>query len=206
MYQSEVQTSGPYTAFGWKPSPPEKTPFRDERVRQAYSMSLDRDLWIEALHNVSKFEAEGMSMETRWETRVGQEMVGWSLDPKDKDFGPNAKYFFHDIAEAKELLAAAATRMDCGSLRTGLPQAPPSTCPSGSKSSKAWPVKPAFGSSRTTSTSKLSIPSTVMAVVTGEGMSHANTSVTSPDAIERLAVNYRSSPGTQSSLGSTPTA
>jgi ABC-type transport system substrate-binding protein len=32
---------------------------------------------------------------------------GWWLDPREKDFGPNAKYFNHDIAEAKKLLAAA---------------------------------------------------------------------------------------------------
>ena len=32
---------------------------------------------------------------------------GWWLDPKGKDFGPNAKYYKHDIAEAKKLLAAA---------------------------------------------------------------------------------------------------
>src|SRR5439155_3373774 len=32
---------------------------------------------------------------------------GWWLDPKGKEFGPNAKYFQHDVAEAKKLLAAA---------------------------------------------------------------------------------------------------
>jgi ABC-type transport system substrate-binding protein len=29
------------------------------------------------------------------------------LDPKGKDFGPNAKYFRHDVAEARKLLTAA---------------------------------------------------------------------------------------------------
>ena len=33
--------------------------------------------------------------------------TGWWLDPKGKDFGPNAKYYKHDIAEAKKLMAAA---------------------------------------------------------------------------------------------------
>jgi len=33
---------------------------------------------------------------------------GWWIDPRnEKDFGPNAKYFKHDVAEAKKLLAAA---------------------------------------------------------------------------------------------------
>jgi ABC-type transport system substrate-binding protein len=36
--------------------------------------------------------------------------AGWEsfwLNPRDKAFGPNAKYFAHDVAEAKKLLAAA---------------------------------------------------------------------------------------------------
>src|SRR5262249_45377259 len=31
----------------------------------------------------------------------------WRLDPEGKDFGPNAKYFKPDVAEAKKMLAAA---------------------------------------------------------------------------------------------------
>ena len=38
---------------------------------------------------------------------AGDNFAGWWLDPKGKDFGANAKYFKHDIAEAKKLLAAA---------------------------------------------------------------------------------------------------
>ena len=36
-----------------------KSPFLDERVRQAFSMAWDRDLFIDAFYNVSKFEAAG---------------------------------------------------------------------------------------------------------------------------------------------------
>jgi peptide/nickel transport system substrate-binding protein len=87
--------------------PEGKSPFLDERVRQAFSMSWDRDLWIEAFHNVSKFESEGLPVETRWNSHIAANWDGWWVDPKGKEFGPNAKYFQHDIPEAKKLLAAA---------------------------------------------------------------------------------------------------
>jgi ABC-type transport system substrate-binding protein len=32
---------------------------------------------------------------------------GWWLDPKGKDFGPNAQYFQYNVADAKKLLSAA---------------------------------------------------------------------------------------------------
>lgn len=93
--------------FGWKPSPPESTPFRDERVRQAYSMGLDRDLFIDVINNVSGFRGEGIPIDVRWSTSVAPEFDGWWLDPRSKDFGPNGKFFMHDLAEAKKLLSAA---------------------------------------------------------------------------------------------------
>src|SRR5207302_9482744 len=34
-------------------------------------------------------------------------LADYWLDPKSKDFGPNAKFHQHDVAEAKKLLAAA---------------------------------------------------------------------------------------------------
>jgi peptide/nickel transport system substrate-binding protein len=83
------------------------SPFLDERVRQAISMSFDRDLYIDTLNNVSGFEAEGVPVETRWNTALAATSEGWWLNPKDKDFGPNAKFFNYDVGEAKKLLAAA---------------------------------------------------------------------------------------------------
>jgi peptide/nickel transport system substrate-binding protein len=89
--------------YGWAG----KSPFMDERVRQAVSMSWDRDLYLEAFLNVSKFEAAGLPVETRWNTALPLTAEGWWLDPKGKDFGPNAKYYQHNMDEAKKLLAAA---------------------------------------------------------------------------------------------------
>jgi peptide/nickel transport system substrate-binding protein len=81
--------------------------FNDERVRQAVSLSFDRDLYLDTFNNVSAFEAEGLPVDTFWFTSINA-APGWWLDPKDeKEFGPNAKYYSYDVAEAKRLLAAA---------------------------------------------------------------------------------------------------
>src|SRR5581483_5852025 len=80
----------------------------DERVRQAYSMAIDRDLYIDVVYSTSKFRDQGLPVETRWNTAVPATVFeGWWLDPKGKDFGPNARYFEHNVAEAKKLLSAA---------------------------------------------------------------------------------------------------
>lgn len=106
LYSSSVLSSGNRLIFGWR------TPaLRDERVRQAMSMAYDRDLWIDVFNNAPAFEKEGLPVERRWFSAwssVAEAYDGWRLDPRDaKSFGPNAKYFQHNIAEAKKLLAAA---------------------------------------------------------------------------------------------------
>jgi ABC-type transport system substrate-binding protein len=94
--------------FGFKAQPAEKTPFRDVRIRQAYSMTLDRDLFIDTWGNVSRFKTQGVPVDTAWNTAVASTVFkGWWLDPMGKDFGPNAQYFQRNIAEAKKLLTAA---------------------------------------------------------------------------------------------------
>jgi peptide/nickel transport system substrate-binding protein len=92
--------------FGWPPTEANK-PFKDERVRQAISMTWDRDAYVGAFKNADKFKADGLPVNTYWNTAISAGAGSWWLDPKGKDFGPNAKYFQRDIAEAKKLLAAA---------------------------------------------------------------------------------------------------
>jgi len=85
------------------------SPFKDERVRQAVSMALDRDTMNDAFFNISRFEADGLPIESRWNSAIQAEWQpsGYWLDPKGKDFGENAKYYQFNVAEAKKLLAAA---------------------------------------------------------------------------------------------------
>lgn len=107
LEQGDVSTTGNMAFFGWNPVYGEKTPFRDQRVRQAFSMSWDRDLWIDVVNNVSAFTDQGIPMETRWNTAVEASQDAYWLNPKGKDFGPNAKYYEHDLEEARKLLTAA---------------------------------------------------------------------------------------------------
>jgi len=105
LYAGDVAANGTHTAFGWLPSG--KSPFLDQRVRQAYSLSWDRDLFIETAGNTRAFESEGLPIQKRWNSSIPCNFEGYWLDPKGKEFGPSAKYYKHDPAEAKKLLAAA---------------------------------------------------------------------------------------------------
>jgi ABC-type transport system substrate-binding protein len=67
---------------------------------------LGRDLFIDTFYNVSKFEQEGLRMQTAWSTRSTQTPGRDGGRTPNEGFG-NARYFQHDIAEAKKLLSAA---------------------------------------------------------------------------------------------------
>ncbi len=108
VYQGDFNSAGVVggiLAFGWLPAG--KSIFLDERVRQAFSLAMDRDVYLDTFHNISRFRAEGVPIESRWHSHLVATQEGWWLDPRSKDFGPNAKYFKFDLAEAKKLLAAA---------------------------------------------------------------------------------------------------
>ncbi len=92
-----------HLVYGLRPN----SPFKDDRVRQAASMGIDRDTWIDVFYNVSKFHAEGLDVAQRYYSHFGLQPDQFWLDPKGKDFGPNAKYFQYDAAEAKKLMSAA---------------------------------------------------------------------------------------------------
>jgi peptide/nickel transport system substrate-binding protein len=106
MYQSDLTIPQATLFFGYKNTP--KGMFRDKRLRQAYSMSIDRELFAETWFNVSNFTSQGLPVQTAWSSAVpANEYRGWWMDPRDKNFGPNGKFYEHNVAEAKKLVAAA---------------------------------------------------------------------------------------------------
>jgi ABC-type transport system substrate-binding protein len=101
-----ANSPGATIRFNWNPIGDKKSPFLDQRVRQALSMSMDRETYIDVFYNVSKFESEGLPVNTYWYTAMGY-VPEWTLDPRGRDFGENAKYFEYNVAEAKKLIQAA---------------------------------------------------------------------------------------------------
>ena len=107
IYARDLTTSTAVLTFGQLPDG--KSPFVDERVRQAVSLSWDRKAWVDAFYNVPALESGGLPVDARWNSALPAdfgESVGW-LDPQSKDFGPNAKYYQYNVEEGKKLMAAA---------------------------------------------------------------------------------------------------
>jgi len=102
LYETEYSAQPWIMSFGWL-----QEPFRDERVRQAVSMAIDRDAWIDAIQNVSGFEKDGLPVDARWNTHLHSLYQDFWLDPQGSEFGTNAQYFKFNLAESKKLLSAA---------------------------------------------------------------------------------------------------
>src|SRR5207237_3116793 len=64
---------------------------------RAVSMSIDRKAWLDL-----SWEGNG-----EWQSFIPASMGRWWLNPRGNDFGANARYFKHDLGEAKALMRAA---------------------------------------------------------------------------------------------------
>jgi ABC-type transport system substrate-binding protein len=89
------------------------------------SMAMDRDTYIDVFGNVSTFYSQGLPSESYWYTSMGY-VPGITLDPRKSEFGENAKYYAHNLEEAKKLLSAAGYA-------------------NGFEYTNHWPNTPAFG-------------------------------------------------------------
>jgi peptide/nickel transport system substrate-binding protein len=94
----------PRVGFGVAPG----SPFVDERLRQAWVLTWDRDTFLDAVFNADRFRQDGLEISLVYESGLqANTYAGWLQDPQSKDFGPNLKFFKKDLAEAKKLLEAA---------------------------------------------------------------------------------------------------
>ena len=105
LYQRRTLGNGlsPSVWFGYEGD----SPFKDQRVRQAFSMLVDREGYTLAAWNADRFEAEGLGFEAEVNTCI---TAGWGpywLDPTGSDFGEAAKYLDFNPEEAKALTDAA---------------------------------------------------------------------------------------------------
>jgi len=92
---------------------------KDPRVRQAVSMSYNRDDLMELGYNVKKLREAGLKVETPWHNLLPAGETAWWIDPKGSDQGASSKNFAYNPTEAKALLSAAgfASGVDAGTFQ-----------------------------------------------------------------------------------------
>jgi len=101
LLQGEYGPTAPGIFFGWL------SPFKDDRLRRALSMLIDRETFATTFSNGEAFKKEGIDLSLVYDNFIGKGWGDYWLDPFGKDAGPDAANFKLNIAEAKKLVAAA---------------------------------------------------------------------------------------------------
>jgi peptide/nickel transport system substrate-binding protein len=84
------------------------SPFlKDVRVRQAYSLVIDRDLILQSFNEVDKWSEFGVQREYRLTNFIEPNLNTWWVDPRSKEMGEAAQWYEHDVKKAKQLMVAA---------------------------------------------------------------------------------------------------
>jgi peptide/nickel transport system substrate-binding protein len=105
IYENEIGESTAGIGFG-RGDP--ASPFlKDNRLRQAVSMAIDRDTITEVLNDVDAWRALGLNREYHHIIFCGVGFSKWWTDPRGSEMGPEAKFFMYDPQGAKQLLSAA---------------------------------------------------------------------------------------------------
>ena len=65
MYEAGTAIDGRRTVCGWQDAR-----LRDKRVRQALSMAMDRDTWLDAEYNTDTFVSQGLEVQKKWNTAL----------------------------------------------------------------------------------------------------------------------------------------
>jgi peptide/nickel transport system substrate-binding protein len=94
-------------SFLYMDSDPNSPWNKDDRVRQAMSMALDRDGLTELGYQLKKLQDAGIAVKGNWNNIIPAGLVKYWLDPKSADMGDGAKNFKFDPTTAKQLLSAA---------------------------------------------------------------------------------------------------
>jgi peptide/nickel transport system substrate-binding protein len=84
-----------------------QSPFKDQRLRQAASMLIDREGYLSAIEPVDIYAKAGIELETAFQTVVAAGWTQYYLDPQSTEFGPAGKYLEFNPSEAKKLMSAA---------------------------------------------------------------------------------------------------
>lgn len=103
MYKGQLGLGGKHLFLSSNPG----SPFLDVRVRRAVSMAVDREAYADAYSNSSKFAAAGLDVPFFLDNFIPAGMAPYWIDPRGKDMGDAAKFFQHNVSDAKALMSAA---------------------------------------------------------------------------------------------------